>query len=283
MNPFKALGKSSTRDFDEEVDIEFDISTPMMPEPSLPENIQVLSVWGSPQSGKSIISAKLARLIAGNKKNVVLVLADTQAPTITYICPQTDLETQQSLGNILSCASITEQLVKQNAILHRKNEYITMFGMLKGENAFSFPPFTQGQVQDFISILRGLADYIIIDCTSNITSDILSAVAIMESDAVLKLATSDLKSISYFNSQMPILIGNNNNKVKQFKAVSDIKALQATENVEQIMDGAQFRIPHCEEVEQQLLNGNLFAGLSRRDSKPFRKAIADIANEVFGL
>ena len=34
---------------------------------------QVLAVWGSPGSGKSTVAVKLARYLAGKKRNVVLL------------------------------------------------------------------------------------------------------------------------------------------------------------------------------------------------------------------
>ncbi len=103
---------------------------------------QVLAVWGSPSSGKTIMSVKLARYIASQKKNVILVLTDMSAPPLPYICPPSDLEAETSLGNILGAAHVDENLIKQNAILHKKNEYLTMLAMLKGEIAFSYAPYT---------------------------------------------------------------------------------------------------------------------------------------------
>lgn len=56
-----------------------------------------------------------------------------------------------------------------------------------------------------IENLRKIAPFVIIDCGSYIANDILSAVALMESDSVLRLANCDLKSISYLSSQLPLL------------------------------------------------------------------------------
>jgi len=172
-NLFKSL--ISRGDDDEELDLEFDLASPENDCFELPpdrQDNQVLAVWGSPSSGKTIMSVKLARYIASQKKNVILVLADMSAPPLPYVCPSSDLESELSLGNILGAAHVDGNLVKQNAILHKKNEYLTMFAMLKGENAFSYAPYTETQAREFIHALRQLADYIIIDCTSNITNDV---------------------------------------------------------------------------------------------------------------
>lgn len=229
------------------------------------------------------MSVKLARYIASQKKNVILVLADMSAPPLPYVCPSSDLESELSLGNILAAAHVDGNLVKQNAILHKKNEYLTMFAMLKGENAFSYAPYTETQAREFIHALRQLADYIIIDCTSNITNDVLSAVSLIESDAVLRLVSCDLKSISYLNSQLPLLLDNKFNANKQYKAASNVSSFQADDEIEQIVGGVNFKIPHSDEIYKQFLAGNLFGGLTEKDSKDFRKAVSKIANEVFYL
>ena len=283
-NLFKSL--MSRGDDDEEIDLEFDLASPENDCFELPpdrQDNQVLAVWGSPSSGKTIMSVKLARYIASQKKNVILVLADMSAPPLPYVCPSSDLESELSLGNILGAAHVDGNLVKQNAILHKKNEYLTMFAMLKGENAFSYAPYTETQAREFIHALRQLADYIIIDCTSNITNDVLSAVSLIESDAVLRLVSCDLKSISYLNSQLPLLLDNKFNANKQYKAASNVSSFQADDEIEQIVGGVNFKIPHSDEVYKQFLAGNLFGGLTEKDSKDFRKAVSKIANEVFYL
>ena len=283
-NLFKSL--MSRGDDDEELDLEFDLASPENDCFELPpdrQDNQVLAVWGSPSSGKTIMSVKLARYIASQKKNVILVLADMSAPPLPYVCPSSDLESELSLGNILGAAHVDENLVKQNAILHKKNEYLTMFAMLKGENAFSYAPYTETQARELVHVLRQLADYIIIDCTSNITNDVLSAVSLIESDAVLRLVSCDLKSISYLNSQLPLLLDNKFNAIKQYKAASNVSSFQADDEIEQIVGGINFKIPHSDEVYKQFLAGNLFGGLTEKDSKDFRKAVSKITNEVFEL
>ena len=280
------LNNLLNRDEYEELDLEFDLADPESGCFELPpdrEDNQVLAVWGSPSSGKTIMSVKIARYIASQKKNVILVLADMSAPPLPFICPPSDLEAEMSMGNILGAAHVTETLIKQNAILHRKNEYLTMLGMLKGENAFTYPPYTETQAKELLAELRKMAGYIVIDCTSNITGDVLSAVSLIESDAVLRLVSCDLKSISYLSSQLPLLLDNKFNANKQYKAASNVDDFQADDNIEQVVGGVSFKIPPAEEVYKQFLSGNLFAGLSDKSSKDFRKAVAKIANEVFEI
>ena len=79
------------------------------------------------------------------------------------------------------------------------------------------------------------------------------------------------------------MLDNKFNANKQYKAASNVDDFQADDNIEQVVGGVSFKIPHSEEVYKQFLAGNLFAGLSDKSSKDFRKAVAKIANEVFEL
>lgn len=90
----------------------------------------VLAVWGSPGSGKTTVAVKLAKYLADHKKNVILVLCDMTAPMIPCICSSSSLEYQKatnrafgSLGSILSATHVTDQIVKDNMITHKKMAY----------------------------------------------------------------------------------------------------------------------------------------------------------------
>lgn len=242
----------------------------------------VLAVWGSPGSGKSTVAVKLAKYLADKKKNVVLVLCDMTAPMLPCICPPSDLEHEKSLGSILSATHVTEPLVKYNMMTHKKMSYLTIIGMLKGENEYTYASYSKVQAQELIENLRKIAPFVIIDCGSYIANDILSAVALLESDSVLRLVNCDLKSISYLSSQLQLLQNSNWDMEKQYKAASNIKPDHGIAHMSGAMGNLSFKIPHSDEVEQQYLEGNLFADLSLKDSREFRKEIEKIIREVFG-
>jgi ATPases involved in chromosome partitioning len=244
---------------------------------------QVLAVWGSPGSGKTAVAVKLAKYLADKRKNVALLLCDMTAPMLPCICSPTDLECEKSLGSILAAAHITDTLIKQNCITHRKMNYLTLIGMLKGENVFTYPPYNAELAKELIECLRDIVPYVIIDCGSTIATDILSAVSLMEADSVLRLVNCDLKSVSYLSSQLPLLQDNSWNTEKQYKAASNIKSGEAGESIERVMGNTVFKIPHSDELENQFLEGDLFQELVLKDSRGFRNEITKIAKEVFSV
>ena len=133
-----------------------------------------------------------------------------------------------------------------------------------------------------LECLRKIAPCIIIDCSSYIANDILSAVSLMEADSVLRLTGCDLKSVSYFSSQLPLLKESKWDADKQYKAASNVRPNEASAHMEQVLGNTVFQIPYSREVEEQVLQGNLFKELGLKESRGFRKAIEAVTGEVFG-
>lgn len=242
----------------------------------------VLAVWGSPGAGKTTVAAKLAKYLADKKKNVILVLCDMTAPMLPCICPTSDLECEKSLGSILSATHVNESLVKYNMITHKKMAYLTMIGMLKGENEYTYASYSKIQAQEFIEALRKIAPFIIIDCGSYIANDILSAVSLLECDNALRLANCDLKSISYLSSQLQLLQNSKWDTDKQYKVASNVKVNHSIDHMAGAMGSVSFTLPYSEELEEQYLAGDLLVDLTLKSSRMFRKEIEKIAKEVFG-
>ena len=184
------------------------------------ENGGILAVWGSPGSGKTVTAVKLAKALADKKRNVALLLCDMTAPMLPCICPPSELECERSLGSVLAVPHISDALIKNNCVTHKRLSYLTLLGMKKGENEYTYPPYTEQQATELLDGLREIAPYIIVDCGSYIANDILSAVALMEADSVLRLANCDLKSVGYFSSQLPLLNDSKWDADKQYKVAA---------------------------------------------------------------
>lgn len=243
----------------------------------------ILAVWGSPGSGKTTASVKLAKHLADRKYNTVLVLCDMTAPMLPCICPSSELDGEHSLGSILAAAHISESLIKYNMVTLKRNSFLAILGMKKGENEYTYPPYSEVQAKELLDRLREIAPFVVVDCGSYIANDILSAVALMEADSVLRLANADLKSVSYLSSQLPLLRDSKWDADKQYKVASNLKPYQAGEQTLQALGTVAFSLPYSRELEEQYLAGNLLAELSLKDSRPFKKEIEKICQEVFGV
>lgn len=282
LNKFMNHGES-----DEEIDVVFDLleDDEKSPAPLAPqkENNKMLAVWGSSGSGKTTAAVKLARYIASFKKTIILVLCDTVAPPLPYVCPDKDLLNKQSLANILSAEYLSDELLKQNTIFHKRNNNLCIFSLLEGENSTDCGDYNYLDAQAFLQSLRDYAEFVIVDCSADFCSNPLSAAGLFEADAVLRLVNNDKKSMSFVESQMPLLKSQKWNEAKLFKAISDVEVLQEKGSVMKHSSGVDFKITHSDEVHNQFVQGNLLASLKQKSSINFSRAIAKIANDIFML
>lgn len=236
----------------------------------------VLAVWGSPGSGKTVTAVKIAQHLAQKEKNVILLFCDMTAPMLPCICPKTDLDCDRSLGSVFAAQHITGGLVKSNLVPHKRLAHLAMLGLRKGENEYTYSACTKEQAEELIVSLREIAPYVVIDCSSYIANDILSAVSLMQADSVLQLANCDLKSVSYLSSQLPLLNELRKDGETLCKIAANVKPEQAAEQL-----GAAFTLPHSKELEAQYFSGRLLDDLSLKDSRAFRREIEKICKEVF--
>lgn len=142
----------------------------------------ILCVWGSPNSGKSIVAAKIAKYLADRRRDTVLVLCDTAAPMLPCLLAPQDLDVEKSMGAILSATHVTPPLVEHNMMTLKNNPHLSIIGMLKGENEYTYASYTRVQAEEMLDCLQEIAPFVIVDCSSYIANDVLSAVSIILSD-----------------------------------------------------------------------------------------------------
>ena len=71
-------------------------------------------------------------------------------------------------------------------------------GYKTGENKYSYPKFGRAKAEELLGELCRLADYVIVDCTSNLDDSILAQTAIEKAEQIIRLSSPDLKSISFY-------------------------------------------------------------------------------------
>lgn len=243
-------------------------------------NKQILAVWGSPASGKTLISVKLAGMLSQERRNVILLFCDPFVPVIPVILPFMETA-NKSLGSILSSANITQDVIFSNCLTLKKNRYMTFIGYQKSENVFTYPAYTKSNAVDLLIQLRHIADFVIIDCTSHISADILSTVSLEIADAVMRSGSCDLKGVSYFSSQLPCLFERRFNPDRHIKVLSNIKSNQPKNEIRELYAGVKFELPYVAELEEQYNAGKIFEAVKSKDGIKYVNTLNAIAKEVF--
>ena len=241
---------------------------------------QILAVWGSPSSGKTVTVVKIARELSLNKKNVAVVFCDGVCPTLPTVL-KTKKPVEGSIGEVLAAPNVTQELILKNCVCHGKNPYISFLGYKAGENVFTYAEYAKERAVDLLVLLRHIADCVVVDCASNITDSILSTAALEVADAVLRLGSCDLKGVSYFMSCLPIIADHRFKPEKHIRVLSNVKPRQDSGGYENTYGGVSYKLPHVDAIEEQFYSLALLDCLSGKDAKVYEPAIQSVVKEVF--
>jgi len=245
-------------------------------------NNNILAIWGSPSSGKTVTAMKLARELEAKKKNVIIIFADLFCPVVSTVMPSVDVK-NRTLGSLLSKPHIKQLDIMQTAIPYPKHEHIAIIGYKNGDNIFTYSEFLAERVAEFISHLRQVTDYVIIDCSSVLTEDGFTTIALQQADKVLRLCNADLKAFSYFTSHLPLISRAKFKADNHIKVLSNIKPGQEENTFRSVYGDMAYNLPHVKEIEPQFYSAGLMDALSGRDAKKYNAEIKKMAREVFEL
>lgn len=242
-------------------------------------DIQTLAIWGSPGTGKTTTAVKLALALAVRKKNVVVVLCDFIAPAPQTLQPKVPTE-GKSLGDLLSQPSISQDAILSRCIPFGKSPYISLLGYKSGDNAFTYAQYAKERAVDLLTLLRHCADYVLLDVCSIFSHDVLSAVALENADAVLRLCACDLKSMSYFSSSLPLIADSRYSSGRHIKVLSAVKPGQDSGEYDNTYGGASYTLPYVPELEEQFFAAQMDDALCTKGAKEYNAAIVQMAMDL---
>lgn len=241
----------------------------------------MLAIAGSPGSGKTALSVKLAGEIAREKKNTIVVCSDPFVPSLPFLFPM-NTEQEVSLGALLTSPALTQGRILEACVPAPGNQYVSLLGYKLGENLMSYPKVTRERVVEFLVCLRHLADYVIIDCTSIFEADVFSILSMEMADRVLRMGTADLRGISYYRSHEGMLLANTSAE-KYLSAVGNVKKGQEWEAAAGQYGGAQFVFPHVAELEKQYDGAQLWDALASKEAAPYQAELKKLLAEALGI
>ena len=240
---------------------------------------QMLAVWGSPGAGKTVTAVKLAAELAKRKKNVVLVFTDLTAPSLPAVAAEGKLP-EVSVGDLLSAPGMTQERVLKTCVPCEKHPYISFLGYKAGENVFTYAEYSKEKAVDMLVLLRHIADYVIVDCTSVLTGNVLATAALEVADDVLRVCGCDLKAISYFASYLPLIEDRKFKPEQHIRVLSNTRPYPGGMEYENSFGGVKYRLPYLPIVEEQAATLKLLEPLSGKEAKSYEQDIAAIAVEA---
>ena len=244
------------------------------------EQDKMLTIMGSPGSGKTTTAVKLARTLAARRKDVILVLCDPSTTVIPALLPAGTAH-DTSLGFLLTAPGLTQAGILNACVPAPGSEYISLLGYKTGESLMNYPKVTRDKALELFVSLRYLADYIIIDCATVFEADPASFVAIETADRVLKMGTANLKGISWFQTHTPMLADSRYRRDRQVAAIGNLKVGQDWESVSGQYGGVDFMLPYTAELEQQDNEMALFEPMFSQEGSVYQAEINRILLDVF--
>ena len=168
--------------------------------------IKMISVWGSPGAGTTLLTNKIAKRLSECRDNVIVVGCDDQTPLLPLLLPMgTGLP---SIGHLLSLERISQIDVMKHLVPYGKKHDISLLGYGREENVMSYPDYSYKQAEELFTRLErftGITSLVVLfDCTSNL-DNFLTAVALKRTDVTLRIVNADPKSEIYFQSAAPLL------------------------------------------------------------------------------
>lgn len=222
---------------------------------------KIIAVWGSPNSGKTTFATSLATTIYDTYSATVIVLyCDLEAPVLPILFPNEKSEDLGSVGVPLSKTDIETDTIVANLVTMKARQNFGCMGYKDGENRYSYPKFGKAKAADLLDKLCGLADYVIVDCGSNLDGSPLSATAMEKAWQTIRLASPDLKSISWYISQTPLYKESGIRWDEHIQGINtpNTDVYMPVEEAKSHLKDVSFTVPYSHHIKEQMQKGTLY-------------------------
>ncbi len=239
---------------------------------------KIISVWGSPGSGKSVFCAALAKYLTQKKEKALIISGDNEVPMLPIWLPDTESPINMSIGNILSSLDINSALIASKVVIMKNYPFIGLLGYAAGDTPLSYPEYSAGKVKQVLTEASGLVDYIIVDCVSP-ANNLFLPVSIEMADVVVRIFTADPKGIGYFKSHMPILSDARFKSQEHITFAGLARPFHPIDEMTDLVGGFDGFLPYHKEIEKLTVEGNMFSAFGV-GSKKYSEALELVYEEV---
>jgi len=245
------------------------------------DNIKRIAVWGPPSCGKTTLSLELAKELASSGKEVILLLCDRTLPVLPVLFPAAGNSELPSLGAALSALEIeTGELLKSCAVC---SEYpnLLISGYSVGENIYSYPGTGEGRAASLLDCASLLCDVVIIDCPPVLTGDPLASAAMKSAGSVIRLYSPDMRSFSFYDSQLPLFEGDEWHTAKHLRVlnVTSRDIYLPVDETRAHMLKCNGTLPYSQALRQAMSDGMLPGA---RAGKAYKKALQELLSVIGG-
>lgn len=241
---------------------------------------KIITVWGSPASGKTILSLALAAKIAKEKKNVIVLNGDKLIPGLSVYMPMDTFTSKDSIGPLLMSNRYTDIELAQRMKTHPKSEFLAFMGLTSAENYITYHEFSKESVIRMINKLSTQCDYLIIDGTSNPLENMVTLTALEAADNVIRIITADTKGMTYAKAAQNIYRDDRFKYDKHITVLGNVKNISPETEIMSVMGNFDYIIDYSYEIENKFIAGELLCDCGRSIGLKFEKQISAIYNRL---
>jgi len=227
---------------------------------------KIITVWGSSGSGKSTFACILAKALTKNKQKAIIINADVSTPMLPVWIPEQITETDASVGHVLSSVEIDTALVASKVTVLKSYPFIGLMGYAAGENPLSYPEIKYDMALGLFANASKLVDFVIIDCSPNMTNFFTPA-AIDAADVVVRILTPDLKGINYLKAHQPLLLDARFKYDEHLSFAGMARPFHAIEEMGHIIGGWTGLLPYSKEIDRCSTEGGMFKAIDLCNSR----------------
>lgn len=240
----------------------------------------IVAVWGSSGSGKSTLAAMLAMALAAKKHNVILVDANFIVPQAGVWFPGLDLAAHESLSSILQNEINPEILAGK---LKLASSYLGVLGYAKGELAVNSILQRYDTAAVLLNTASSMADYVILDCQTNVTQDYLTFTGLEMAGCRLIVCTPDLRGVSFWLSNTPMLADEKYRICEAIRVFNMAKDISPINSVEHLIGSFRYALPYDAEIWLKSLSGAADISSGNGISKRYRRIFNALTDEIIRI
>ena len=115
-------------------------------------------------------------------------------------------------------------------------------------------------VLQLVNAAAKLVDFVILDCSSNMTN-VFTPAAIESGDLVVRLLTPDLKGINYLKAHQPLLVDGRFHYDQHLTFAGMARPFHALDEMGYIIGGFDGLLPYSKEIDRCATEGGMFQAI----------------------
>ncbi len=236
-------------------------------------NTKLITIWGSPGSGKSILALSIAAVIAEQSKNVIIFNGDKLVPALKMYCPNKEIDSKMSVGPLLMSDQYTDKEFAARVITHQYSEYIAFVGMAPSDTYVTYKRFERPSVIHIANRMAQLADYVIIDGANNPVEDTMTHTALEISDFAVRCITADTRGILYLNAVRSIFREERYHFDQHITVLGNVHSVSPISEVMSVSGQYDYTLGYAPEIENKFIAGELLKDFKTSHARDYEKQV----------